>query len=443
LNFTALTSGTSTLDLLSVSPNVTEVTDTGLNPILTALADGEVILTDAQVTPTPTPTPTSPPGGARVLSVANTLTGVAGTEVEIRVAIDNADNVAGYRVVLGWNAANATYVANSTTSVATLSQGCFAPTVNSATPGSITITSACTNVLSGPGSLIRFRLLIPANAAPGSTIPITFNTAQTRLNDGAIASTTTNGLITIGQPYLWGDVACPTDSIAGTLDVSSILRFDAGLLTSFPCFTPVINAPNFPAGGDVNGDGIMGVLDASLILRFDALLISRFPADVDGDSYGPDSGTPVTKEAGSKSATPVVISALDAAADAGYVDVPVSIDSGADVFGYRLAVTYDVAALGVPSVMFPSELSGWIRSAVQSPAAGTSIFSAAGIDALGSGDHVIAILRFPVQSAAAGSTEVSLDVDATRVNDGEVSATVRSASVQLSTISSVPEWSLF
>lgn len=85
--------------------------------------------------------------------------------------------------------------------------------------------------------------------------------------------------------FAWGDVS--GDGIAGTVDASLILRFDAFLIDSFPCCPET--RPAFPPRGDVSGEGILGTVDAAQVLQFDAFLLGCFGAvDHNCDGWGPE-----------------------------------------------------------------------------------------------------------------------------------------------------------
>lgn len=93
------------------------------------------------------------------------------------------------------------------------------------------------------------------------------------------------GVIQVVIPFVWGDLN--GDGLAGTVDASLLLRWDAFLIDVFPGY-PELVRPAFPTAADTNADGEPGAVDAANVLRLDALLLDCFPADSDCDGLGPD-----------------------------------------------------------------------------------------------------------------------------------------------------------
>lgn len=90
----------------------------------------------------------------------------------------------------------------------------------------------------------------------------------------------------VEPPFVWGDLN--GDEIAGAVDASLVLQFDAFLIEQFPC-CPGIVWPDFPVQGNVNADAILGSVDAAMILQYDAFLLDCFhDVDFDCDGWGPE-----------------------------------------------------------------------------------------------------------------------------------------------------------
>ena len=108
----------------------------------------------------------------------------------------------------------------------------------------------------------------------------------------------------MAESFMWGDLGSapgpanpiPCNGHVGGQDAVLVLRWYAGLidqLESCPSGT-LYTSPDFPPGGDLNGDGKLGGQDAAQILKFYAGLITCFPVDTNCDGMGPDNGAAFT-----------------------------------------------------------------------------------------------------------------------------------------------------
>ena len=178
-------------------------------------------------------------------------------------------------------------------------------------------------------------------------------------NGGINSSTTEEFHIVMERPYRWGDLNA--DAISGAVDASLILRFDVGLIATFPGFPPATypeyQAPyypySFPPAADLNGDHQAGTVDASLILRHFVLLDPFFPVDLNQSGFGPDE--PPLYSA--KQARPTaelaknLTLAVERNAEAGSWTLLIGVDNAENICGIRIGFNYD------PAIVIPQEFS--------------------------------------------------------------------------------------
>jgi hypothetical protein len=148
------------------------------------------------------------------------MSALPGEEVIVDVTVENAVNLAGFRIVIDLRNTSENfpveYVENSSTVRGTLTHG-WIKSENDQTKdtdgattlsGAFLINGAGFNIVNGTGVILQFTLRIKEDAA-FQTVPLPFRLngeRVTRLNDGALPFTVQNGSITIG------DVPSPTPS---------------------------------------------------------------------------------------------------------------------------------------------------------------------------------------------------------------------------------------
>ena len=235
--------------------------------------------------------------------------------------------------------------------------------------------------------------------------------------------------IIMERAYQWGDLNA--DTISGAVDASLILRFDVGLITTFPGFPPATypeyQAPfypySFPPAADLNGDHQAGTLDASLLLRHFALLDPFFPVDLNQSGFGPDE-PPLYSAKQARPAAELARNltlAVEKSAEADTWTVLVGVDNAKDVAGVRLGFQYD------PEVIAPLESSlkwlvpdGMLVSNTQQ--AGLWIIAGALINPLDDGAANLISMQWKRMAGVAATTPlvIKLDPELTQVNDGQI-----------------------
>ena len=353
-------------------------------PILTPTSTSTPV---QQPTRIPTSTPTAVMHG-RTVYIPTGLTGCAGDEVEVPIMITDAEGVVGYRIAILFDTAQVTYVPQSIDRTDTLTSQCIEPQVNNNPSNRIIITGVCRTPLTGSGVLLKFRVRLNGNLEADSVVHLDMDSSISRLNDGRLSASFTDGAITpCSEDFIWGDVNC--DEMAGTLDATEILQWDALIVDRLDCFSPPYVYPDFPPGGDVNADGVLGTMDASLILQYDALILEHFPADKNRDGFGPErSNKHAIADKQHDAMTPVLLSIPnDLRAEPGAAfDVPVLVDNAAGVTGCRLVILYDEAAVSfVPDSV---DRTGTLSASFNEPQINTTlpgrlVISCAGLSPLG------------------------------------------------------------
>ncbi len=229
----------------------------------------------------------------------------------------------------------------------TLTEGwAVSPTI---ADGSITVATASTTPIGGGGVLLYVLFDVQSAAAGGRGSTLRF--ARVALNEGGIAAVPYNGVFSVDEVLLYGDVG--GNGVVGALDAGHVLQYSSGALTSFPIesTTAVWAAGPLPAGSarrtaDVSADGTVSAFDAGLILRYASGAIELFP--VEDVSAAPSALT----------ASDIQIQTHASPIDArpgDPVTFAVHVDASEPIWSGQFDVAYDTTALQVVSVEFAGD----------------------------------------------------------------------------------------
>lgn len=233
--------------------------------------------------------------------------------------------------------------------------------------------------------------------------------------------------IKIYVPFLWGDLN--DNNIAGAVDASLLLQFDAGLINVFPGYPlaeypeyypdPVHPWNSFPWAADVSGDGIAGTVDASHILQFYALIRVFFDVDLNEDFWGPDGPLPAGKRF-LRTATIERKLLIDVEpGENGSWRLIFSVDEAEGLSGIRLTLTYDPAQLSVDTAKANWLVPGGMLVANDTQP-GRLILAGALTNPLTAGPGDLLEVTFTALTGADLSTTIVVNVDRglTQLNDG-------------------------
>jgi hypothetical protein len=141
--------------------------------------------------------------------------------------------------------------------------------------------------------------------------------------------------------FRWGDVDCPLDAAVNTADARTMLGFSAGTEPSFVCINPDLTGSNYPAAGDVSGDGVMGTVDAALVLQQEVGSLTFFPVDENQSSFGPDLQDPQPFEPfNAPGSASIELSDVSELID-NRVQMPLNLQSADNILGWSISITFD------------------------------------------------------------------------------------------------------
>ncbi len=278
---------------------------------------------------------------------------------------------------------------------------------------------------------------------------------------GVNASATKTFNIISFTPYLWGDL--DNNVKIGAVDAFQILRYDVGLINSFPKYppneypeygysyyteyfpAPTEGDPIFTPAADVNWDQVIGGLDAFHVLRHYAMLIPLFPADTNFDHWGPDmsqGGGKVAQRPRSDAYPSVRKLTASVNETASSYTVVVSVDKAQSIAALKLALSYDPQALEIAEDGIQWLVNDPQSILVSNAREGQLVLSGAlSIPLQGESVELIAI---PFHKLSNQATPVILfDGSLSRINDGQLSLSADSVkAIHLSQSTNIRNWML-
>ncbi|MEA3286977.1 MAG: dockerin type I domain-containing protein [Candidatus Marinimicrobia bacterium] len=184
--------------------------------------------------------------------------------------------------------------------------------------------------LSDEGILFRIQFAIPDTLTPQSVM---LAIEELRLDDVELDLDVRNGWVNVASSLVYGDVS--QDGEISTADATLILSHLAGSITLTPA--QQLNA-------DVNLDSLVSAWDASIISQYVANLFDTLPVD-DSDQAYMASGE---------------VSIDDVGVEAGvFVDIPIKLINGANLFSFEGALHYnsEILSLTGDSLIWPAAFS--------------------------------------------------------------------------------------
>lgn len=355
-----------------------------------------------------------------LVSLPDNLNGAPGEVVLCPINLSKATDVKSYRFQVTYDAAvvDVLDVRNGSLNAS------WPAASMQKTTGSVTVSGSGAALGSSSGSVVILRLQVKQTAKPGSQTALAL--ASTTLNSGAISAQSANGALTVsGQGFLWGDAN--GDGVIGDVDASLILQYRVGLVEGFPSADAALAA-------DVSGSNPskIGTLDASMILSTAGKPGTTFRADVNGDTFGPDTPLPAVAPSGALRSVSIV-NAVEFQPGAQHA-LPVNLSDGRNMLGYYLEVAFEpnaVEFLGVEKGSLTT--TGWTTPVVMA-SNGRVAMAAAGTASVEGGGS-LALLHF---RALPNTTTAAFAITAVELNDGEIPSAITEVGVAPSLTSITP-----
>jgi len=359
------------------------------------------------------------------LSAPRNLQALPGDTVTCPISLDNGTDVTGYSLALDFDS---DLVSVDSVSAGGATSGWGQPATNNGA-GSVTI-SGSGPALGGAGGVIAtITFRVNDSVSESGFTELTFANTSLTSPDGPIPGVSaSNGKLAVELgDFVWGDA--DGDGAVNATDASVLLNFSVENLDTLPV-SDAEGDPDYIGGANVSGEepAIIGPYDAGLVLQKVAGIIDTFPPDENGDGTGPDFGDDkagtftdsLLKQIDESIARTVRIAGSVTLEPGALIEIPIGIDAGSRVLGYRVELTYDSSVLSFESADKGKLTQEWLSPVLRSEPGRLIIAAAGAEDAAGTGS--LAIARFRVSGGVSSGDVTQMTIADAMLNDGQIEA---------------------